>query len=133
MHRIMECLNVEFVTAICAACLLVGCGEVDTNYIISGNSRRNMGVISLVDSTAERLHLKSDKEGMSSTWHSYDRGALSYDLGTQLGTSTTVFFADGRLAHKRGFNRVKQDLTHGLRRIDPKMQMNTRWVTNPMM
>ena len=129
----MKCLTIKCVTAFCIVCLFAGCGEVDTKYTISGNSQRNMRVIAIVNSTAERLRLRLDNEGASSTWRSYSRGSLSYDLATEPGAPTNIFLADGRLTRKHDFNRVKEDLTYGLRRIDPKMQMNTRWITNPMM
>ena len=129
----MKCLKIEIVIAISFAYLLTGCGGVMTRYTITGNSKRNKAVAALVDITAERLRLRLDKEGLSAHWHSWARGSLSYDLATFPDAPTTIIFEDYNLSHKRDFTKVKEDLTSGIRRIDPQMQMNSGWVGSAMM
>ena len=109
--------------------LLAGCGEIDTTYTTSRHlsSRENRAASALVDSTASRLALKLDKEGLSLSWHSFHRGALSIELGAMPEAPTWVFLADDRLRRKRAFNSAKQNLTLGLRRIDPNIKIDTSW------
>jgi len=125
----------KFVTlAIYCVLMLAGCGEVDSTYTTSRrmSARENSAASALVDSTAHRLALRLDPEGLSPTWHSFDKGALSIELGDEAGR-TWVFFADDRLRHKRAFDDSKAGLTRGLRRIDSRIQIETRWSPNPMM
>ena len=129
----MTCLKVEFMTAVCIACMLAGCGEVYTTYTVNGNSRRNNAVATLVESTAERLRLRMDKEGLSPFHRSYERGSIYFNLAEYPDAPTFIHFSDDSLLHKRDYTRIKEDLTYGLRRIDPKLQMDTRWHSSPMM
>jgi len=133
-------MRAKLLTGIIAAAfslLLAGCGEVDTTYTTSRhlNARENRTASALVDSTARLLRLKLDKEGLSPYWHSFSHGSLSIELGTGSTPEgpTWVFFADDDLRDKRNFVVAKQNLTRGLRRIDPDIQIVTQWTPNPMM
>ena len=125
------------ISAICFSLVLAGCGEVDTNYTSFRHmtARGNREASALVDSTAQVLGLKLDPEGLSPYWHSFDHGSLSIELDTAstLDGSWFVWFADDRLRRKRHFIDAKQNLTRGLRRIDPGIQIVTRWTTSAMM
>ena len=113
----------------CFILMLAGCGEIDTTYTTSRhlNPRENRAAAALVDSTAHRLALRLDKEGLSPSWHSFHRGALSIEIGALPAAPTWVFIADDRLRRKRAFNSAKQTLTLGLRHIDANIRIVTSW------
>lgn len=125
----MQSCVLKATIAICFTVLLAGCGEIDTTYTTSRhlNSRENRAASALVDSTARRLALRLDQEGLSPSWHSFHRGALSIELGTLPEAPTWVFIADDRLHRKGDFYTAKQALTLALRRIDPNIKIDTSW------
>lgn len=125
----MQSSVLKAAVATCLILLLAGCGEIDTTYTTSRhlNSRENRAAAALVDSTADRLVLRLDKEGLSPSWRSFHRGALSIEIGATPEAATWVFIADDRLRRKRDFNAAKQTLTLGLRHIDANIRIVTAW------
>jgi len=114
---------------------LAACGENITTYTSSGklSVRENLAARAAVKDAASQLRLRLDREGLSDSWQSYDRGALSIcTAGMQEGLTSIIIEPDS-LHKKDDFNQAMDLLNRRLMRIDPKFKIETDWAPNPWM